>query len=385
MLRRVGAAASVGGRCRRRQHVPLRPRRLVRRDDPSRTLRGRVRRGARARGHHEHDVERADRARVASSRSVPSSGGSSPTATRSPRSSTSATSCAPPWLPTSATRLPTPYPDDLQAVLLGARGRVERALDDLMAIDPQLDDAKQKRLRAQLVAGALIDSIDVALAGPSAPPGSRVDFVSGSRGQPAPGGRSARRRPAAARGRVGAANGDPHERHDSEVADANVSDFPRQPSTRTMSAVRSTTPSNALLYCAMSLPDPRHPGYRDAVHDELAALITAAGGRTLALFTSWAAMDAAAAALARPRRRPVDHAARSAQAGAAARLRRRRGDHPAGHRRVLPGRRRAWPHPHPGRHRSTAVPPSRRPVAVGADASSSAQPPSARSTSPGRR
>ena len=47
----------------------------------------------------------------------------------------------------------------------------------------------------------------------------------------------------------------------------------------------------------MSLPDPRHPQYRDAVHDELAALITAAGGRTLALFTSWKAMDAAAAAL----------------------------------------------------------------------------------------
>jgi ATP-dependent DNA helicase DinG len=47
----------------------------------------------------------------------------------------------------------------------------------------------------------------------------------------------------------------------------------------------------------MSLPDPRHPGYRDAVHDELAALVTAAGGRTLALFTSWAAMDAAATAL----------------------------------------------------------------------------------------
>jgi ATP-dependent DNA helicase DinG len=33
------------------------------------------------------------------------------------------------------------------------------------------------------------------------------------------------------------------------------------------------------------------------VHEELAALITAAGGRTLALFTSWAAMDQAATAL----------------------------------------------------------------------------------------
>jgi ATP-dependent DNA helicase DinG len=54
---------------------------------------------------------------------------------------------------------------------------------------------------------------------------------------------------------------------------------------------------NALLYCARHLPDPRQPGYEAAMHDELAALITAAGGRTLALFTSWRAMRAAAEAL----------------------------------------------------------------------------------------
>ena len=52
-----------------------------------------------------------------------------------------------------------------------------------------------------------------------------------------------------------------------------------------------------LLYCALHVPDPRADGYREAVHDELAALITAAGGRTLALFTSWKAMDLAAAAV----------------------------------------------------------------------------------------
>ena len=46
----------------------------------------------------------------------------------------------------------------------------------------------------------------------------------------------------------------------------------------------------------MHLPDPRDARYREAVHDELVALITAAGGRTLALFTSWKAMDLAAAA-----------------------------------------------------------------------------------------
>ncbi|MEO5842167.1 MAG: ATP-dependent DNA helicase [Acidimicrobiales bacterium] len=57
---------------------------------------------------------------------------------------------------------------------------------------------------------------------------------------------------------------------------------------------------NALLYCAASLPDPRDPGYKPATHRELEALISAAGGRTLALFTSWAAMREAVEYL-RPR------------------------------------------------------------------------------------
>ncbi|MGH9114971.1 MAG: ATP-dependent DNA helicase [Acidimicrobiales bacterium] len=51
----------------------------------------------------------------------------------------------------------------------------------------------------------------------------------------------------------------------------------------------------ALLYCPLHLPDPREPGYEEAMHDELVALIEAAEGRTLALFTSWRAMEAAAA------------------------------------------------------------------------------------------
>jgi ATP-dependent DNA helicase DinG len=54
---------------------------------------------------------------------------------------------------------------------------------------------------------------------------------------------------------------------------------------------------HALLYCALHLPDPRAPQRAAATHDEIAALITAAGGRTLALFTSWKAMDEAAAAV----------------------------------------------------------------------------------------
>ena len=56
-------------------------------------------------------------------------------------------------------------------------------------------------------------------------------------------------------------------------------------------------PSHAVLYVARSLPDRRRPESEPAIHDELAALMTAAGGRTLALFTSWRAMTAAVAVL----------------------------------------------------------------------------------------
>jgi len=49
----------------------------------------------------------------------------------------------------------------------------------------------------------------------------------------------------------------------------------------------------ALLYCPLHLPDPRSPSFEAAMHEELLALIAAARGRTLALFTSWRAMEAA--------------------------------------------------------------------------------------------
>jgi ATP-dependent DNA helicase DinG len=53
----------------------------------------------------------------------------------------------------------------------------------------------------------------------------------------------------------------------------------------------------ALLYCASHLPDRRNPEATAALHGELEVLITAAGGRTLGLFTSWRAMEAAVEAL----------------------------------------------------------------------------------------
>jgi ATP-dependent DNA helicase DinG len=56
--------------------------------------------------------------------------------------------------------------------------------------------------------------------------------------------------------------------------------------------------AHALLYVARHLPDRRAPESEAALHQELALLIAAAGGRTLALFTSHRATEAAVAALA---------------------------------------------------------------------------------------
>ena len=55
--------------------------------------------------------------------------------------------------------------------------------------------------------------------------------------------------------------------------------------------------ANSLLYVAASLPDRRSPEAEPALHRELETLIVAAGGRTLALFTSWRAMRGAVEAL----------------------------------------------------------------------------------------
>ncbi len=200
-------------------------------------------------------------------------------------------------------RLTVPYPNAVQAVLVDARGRLERALAALASIDTPIDDAKQKKLRAQVMTGRAMEHIDIALGTNEGTTSSNsvtrsqyVDFVSGSPAYPhleiAPLDVGPTLRtgvwdkvtavltsatiPASLTQRVGFAPG--------TVDEADVgSPFDYE--------------HNALLYCALSMPDPRDARYRDAVHDELEALINAAGGRTLALFTSWKAMDAAAEAV----------------------------------------------------------------------------------------
>ncbi len=194
--------------------------------------------------------------------------------------------------PHSGQRLPHPLPDTVQHALVVSRGRLDAALAVLRRIETDVEEAKQRRLRAQQMATRTIEAIDVAI---GAHEGS-VAFVSGSPEHPrleiAPldvgpvlaegvwGHRTAiltsATVPSSLAARVGLAD------EDLESIDVG-SPFDYE--------------HHGLLYCAMHLPDPRSPQRAAATHRELAALITAAGGRTLALFTSWKAMDEAAAAV----------------------------------------------------------------------------------------
>lgn len=189
-------------------------------------------------------------------------------------------------------RLSIPLPDSVQTVLTDARLRLGSANDVLVGISTDVEDAKQRKLRAQTLTGRAIEQLDVAIEGRE----GYVAFVSGAPDSPrlelAPldvGPTMARgvwsKRiailtsatiPSSLAARVGITD------DDVDVADVG-SPFDYE--------------ANSMLYCAMHLPNPNSDAFRPAVHDELEALITAAGGRTLALFTSWRSMDEAAAAL----------------------------------------------------------------------------------------
>ena len=189
-------------------------------------------------------------------------------------------------------RLPRPLPDDITGALAEARLRSNTLLGELRGIDTQVDDAKQRVLRAQQLIGRLIEHIDLAISHGE----GFVAYVAGGPDQP----------------RL-------------EVAPLDVGPVLSEGvwSKRTAVLASATIPlslaervgipagsvdqlsvespfdyqSHGLLYCALHLPDPRNAGYAAAMHAELEALIAAAGGRTLALFTSWRAMEAAAEAL----------------------------------------------------------------------------------------
>jgi ATP-dependent DNA helicase DinG len=182
----------------------------------------------------------------------------------------------------------------LAAAVTVAAGRVDRTMAALRAITSEAGDTSNRKLRALRAASALADELAVVTNVPDAD----VMWVEGP--------------PHAPRLKVAPIDVAPTlERLWPEVTAVLTSaTIPRSLAIRvglpreTHDELDVGSPfdygANAFLYCAAHLPDPRVPGYEAAMHDELEALITAAGGRTLALFTSWSSMHKAVENL-RPR------------------------------------------------------------------------------------
>jgi ATP-dependent DNA helicase DinG len=189
--------------------------------------------------------------------------------------------------------LPSPLPDGIADTLTHARLAVEELLRALRAIKTDVADADQRRVRAQKAAVTLATDLDAAL---DLPPGY-VSWVTDSPGLPRLEVAPLDVAPVLAEGlwakRTAVLT--------TATVPLNLPERVGLPSDRTeLLDVGSPFDyeEHALLYCAAHLPDPRRPTYREVVHDELEALIGAAGGRTLALFTSRKAMNEAALALA---------------------------------------------------------------------------------------
>lgn len=189
-------------------------------------------------------------------------------------------------------RLPSPLPDSIQEPLNDARLKLGAANDVIVSLTTKSEDAKQRQLRAQTMTGRSIQQLDIAIEGRE----GYVAFVSGSRDSP----------------RLEVAPLDVGPTMDEGVwkrrtAILTSATIPSSLASRVgmpeadVDVVDVGSPfdyeSNSMLYCAIHLPNPNSPDFRAKANDELEALINAAGGRTLALFTSYKAMDEAAEAM----------------------------------------------------------------------------------------
>ena len=187
-------------------------------------------------------------------------------------------------------RLPLPLPDAVVDCLTTLRLTAGECLEVLRAVDSAVDSVRQKMFRAQTLATRLADDIDAALRADTC----HVPFVTGTA-----------------------------ERAELVLAPLDVGPalaehaWPGHAVVLTSATIPLSMPQRvglgdsaemvdvgspfeygeqAMLYCATHLPEP-NADRDDAVHSEMADLIAAAGGRTLALFTSRRAMNAAVEAL----------------------------------------------------------------------------------------
>lgn len=187
-------------------------------------------------------------------------------------------------------RLSLPLPGTVTEVLSDLRLTTNECLDALRRVETTVESVKQKTLRAQTLATRLAESIDAALRADS----SFVPFVTGSNERP---------ELVLAPLDVGPALAE-HAWPDRSVvltsATIPLSMPERVGLIDSVELLDVGSPfdyaEQAMLYCATHLPEP-NSDRDDLVHAEMADLIAAAGGRTLALFTSRRAMNAAVEAL----------------------------------------------------------------------------------------
>ena len=194
--------------------------------------------------------------------------------------------------PLAGERLKHPLPAGVVDSLSTSRIAVGSALTAVRAIKTDNEATQQRQLRTQTQASRLADDIDFVLATNS----DFVAYVEGTSDRPV-----LKVSPLHV-GNVLATN--VWEDRTAILTSATVpSTLPQRvglPEER-LDTLALPSPfdyeNNSRLYCSPTFPDRNSKDFTPFVHDELEALITAAGGRTLALFTSTRAMNEAVAAL----------------------------------------------------------------------------------------
>jgi ATP-dependent DNA helicase DinG len=195
-------------------------------------------------------------------------------------------------MPVTGQRLSVPLPDDVHDLLVGIRLKLDGVQAALRAISTDVDDAQQRVMRAKSLCTRVQEHLDIAIGKLD----GYVPFVSGTPESPRLEIAPLDIAPVLARALWAKRTGI---LCSATIPSSIISRVGLTEARTTVADVGSPFDygTNALLYCARHLPSPKSPQHAPAMHEELAALINAAGGRTLALFTSWKAMDAAAEAV----------------------------------------------------------------------------------------
>jgi ATP-dependent DNA helicase DinG len=179
--------------------------------------------------------------------------------------------------------------EEIGRAMDAARSAADKILNALRAIpDNAPADAKAKAIRARQVATGLIDDLDAM----RWPIDSEVLWVDGPPSNP-----TLRSTPIAVDGILAT------QLWEKRAGILTSATLPKNTAARLGLPEATTTldvgspfdyEQNALLYCPVDLPDPRAADHKDAQLAQIESLIIAAGGRTLGLFTSLAAMRDAA-------------------------------------------------------------------------------------------